>query len=175
MSIYWDLHQKLMGSILNLSSIQLRWNPWSIVFVWTCLINQQTNKRTVGWGHKLFVWRVFCGGQSFVSCLLVNNVSLSRCKIGKQATVATRCYLPPVPLFPPFVCLSLCSVCTTHPPRKQAPLSGQQNTWVLQFTVRLLLRLGKREKKNGWGFEEIELLRYEGQAGVFVLVFNWVL
>ena len=125
--------------------------------MWTCFINQQTKKRTVGWGHKLFVWRVFCGGRAFVSLinsrLPVNNVILARCKIGKQATVASRCYLPTVPLFPPFVCLSLCGVCTTHPPRKQAPLSGQQNTWVLQFTVRLLLRLGKREKKkNGWGW-----------------------
>ena len=117
------------------------------------------------------------GGQSFVSliiaCLLVNNVILARCKIGKQATVASRCYLPTVPLFPPFVCLSLCGVCTTHPPRKQAPLSGQQNTWVLQFTVRLLLLPGKRGKKKkrvgvGCGFKGIELLRYEGQAGVFV-------
>ena len=135
------------------SSIQLHWNLWSSFCV-NLLINQQTDKQT-----RVRTWTLcaggFLGGQSFVSliiaCLLVNNVILARCKIGKQATVASRCYLPTVPLFPPFVCLSLCGVCTTHPPRKQAPLSGQQNTWVLQFTVRLLLLPGKRGKKKKTG------------------------
>lgn len=81
-----------------------------------------------------------------------SNFILTRSKIRNQATVASWCYLPIVPLFPLFVYLSLCGVYISRPHRNR-PFCQTNKTPGCYNSLweDYLGGQGKKGGRQGWG------------------------